>query len=90
MGRQFLSKITRRNAKEIQRIRQDESRMREETRQDDSGKESENCQPEKGAKKGLTIEVNPQILYIQSKNRKSLEKIIKMCYNYLWTLEKLY
>ena len=53
MGRQFLSEIAWRKAKEIQRVRQDESGVREETRQDDSGKESGNRQAEKGAKKGL-------------------------------------
>ena len=42
------------NAKEIQRVRQDESRVREETRQDDSRKESGNRQDETSIKKGLT------------------------------------
>ena len=54
MGRQFLSEIARWQAKEIQRVRQDESRMRKETCQDDSGEENGNRKTEKGTKKGLT------------------------------------
>ena len=54
VGREFLSEIARRKAKEIQRLRQDEREMREETRQDDSRKESGNRQDETSTKKGLT------------------------------------
>ena len=54
MGREFLSEIARRKAKEIQRLREDERETREETRQDDSRKESGNRQDEASTKKGLT------------------------------------
>ena len=54
VGREFLSEIAWRKAKEIQRLRQDEREMREETRQDDSRKESRNRQVETSTKKGLT------------------------------------
>ena len=54
MGREFLSKIAWRKAKEIQRLRQDEREMREETRQDDSRKESGNRKDETSTKKGVT------------------------------------
>ena len=54
MGREFLSEIARRKAKEIQRLRKDEREVREETRQDDSGKESRNRKDETSTKKGVT------------------------------------
>ena len=54
VGREFLSEIAWRKAKEIQRLRQDEREMREEARQDDSRKESGNRQDETSTKKGLT------------------------------------
>ena len=54
MGREFLSEIAWRKAKEIQRLREDEREMREEARQDDSRKESGNRQDETSIKKGVT------------------------------------
>ena len=54
MGRELLSETAWRKAKEIQRLREDEREMREETRQDDSRKESGNRQDETSTKKGLT------------------------------------
>ena len=54
VGREFLSEIARRKAKEIQRLRQDERKMREETRENDSGKESGNRKAKTSIKKGLT------------------------------------
>ena len=54
MRRQFLSEIAWRKAKEIQRLRQDEREMREETRQDDSRKESGNRKTKTSTKKGVT------------------------------------
>ena len=76
MGREFLSKIAWRKAKEIQRLRQDEREMREETRQDDSRKESGNRKDETSTKKGVTNTVTPQILTC-SKQRQGNLKIIK-------------
>ena len=54
VGREFLSEIARRKAKEIQRLRKDEGEMREKARQDDSRKESGNRQDETSIKKGVT------------------------------------
>ena len=59
VGREFLSEIAWRKAKEIQRLRQDEREMREKARQDDSRKESRNRQDEASTKKGVTNTVNP-------------------------------
>ena len=70
MGREFLSEIARRKAKEIQRLREDEREMREEARQDDSRKESGNRKTKTSIKKGVTELVSPQIL-IRSKQRKA-------------------
>ena len=53
MGREFLSEIAWRKAKEIQRLRQDEREMREEARQDDSRKESGNRKTKTSAKTGV-------------------------------------
>ena len=61
VGREFLSEIARRKAKEIQRLRQDEREMREKARQDNSGKESGNRKDETSIQKGVT-KVIPQIL----------------------------
>ena len=47
VGREFLSKTARRQAKEIQRLRQDEREMREKARQDDSREKSGNRKTEK-------------------------------------------
>ena len=69
MGREFLSEIAWRKAKEIQRLRKDEGEMREETRQDDSRKESGNRKTKTSTKKGVTNTVAPQILTC-SKQRK--------------------
>jgi len=76
VGRELLSEIARQKAKKIQRLRQDEREMREETSQDDSRKESGNRQAETSTKKGVTNTVAPQILTC-SKQRKGNLKIIK-------------
>ena len=54
VGREFLSEIAWRKAKEIQRLREDEREVREKARQDDSRKESRNRQDETSTKKGVT------------------------------------
>ena len=54
VGREFLSEIAWRKAKEIQRLRQDEREMREKARQDDSRKESGNRKTKTSTKKGVT------------------------------------
>ena len=69
VGREFLSETAWRKAKEIQRLRQDEREMREETRQDDSRKESGNRKTKTSTKKGVTNTVTPQILH-RCKQRK--------------------
>ena len=69
MGREFLSEIARRKAKEIQRLRQDEREMREEARQDDSRKESGNRQDETSTKTEKVIQFNID-LTIENKERR--------------------
>ena len=69
VGREFLSEIARRKAKEIQRLRQDEREMREETRQDDSRKESGNRKDETSTKTEKVIQFNID-LTIENKERR--------------------
>ena len=63
VGREFLSEIAWRKAKEIQRLRQDEREMREETRENDSRKESGNRQAKTSTKKGVTELVTLKTLF---------------------------
>ncbi len=69
MGREFLSEIAWRKAKEIQRLREDKREMREETRQDDSRKESGNRKVETSAKTEKVIQFNID-LTIENKERR--------------------
>ena len=69
VGREFLSEIAWRKAKEIQRLRQDEREMREETRQDDSRKESGNRKPKTSTKTEKVIQFNID-LTIENKERR--------------------
>ena len=63
MGREFLSEIARRKAKEIQRLREDEREMREEARENDSRKESRNRKTKTSTKKGVTELVTLKTLF---------------------------
>ena len=69
VGREFLSEIARRKAKEIQRLREDEREMREEARQDDSRKESGNRKAKTSTKTEKVIQFNID-LTIENKERR--------------------
>ena len=69
VGREFLSEIAWRKAKEIQRLREDEREMREETRQDDSRKESGNRKAKTSTKTEKVIQFNID-LTIENKERR--------------------
>ena len=93
MGREFLSEIARRKAKEIQCIRQDEREMREETRQDDSRKESGNRKDETSTKKGVT-KSHPfyfeRLKYLCGYGIISKNSDIEMFFNYIRTVWRDY
>ena len=69
MGREFLSEIARRKAKEIQRLRQDEREMREKARENDSRKESGNRKAKTSTKTEKVIQFNID-LTIENKERR--------------------
>ena len=84
MGRKLLPKTSRRQPKEIQRIRQDTKRMRKGACQDDRAKEKGNSRPQEKGETGISAQradqaVSPQKLH-RSKQRKakSVEKFIEI------------
>ena len=79
VGREFLSETAWRKAKKIQRLREDEREMREETRQDDSRKESGNRKTKTSTKKGVTNTVAPQILTCSKQRKGKRLKFVRRC-----------
>ena len=69
VGRELLSEIAWRKAKEIQRLREDEREMREKARQDDSRKESRNSKTKTSTKTEKVIQFNID-LTIENKERR--------------------
>ena len=69
VGREFLSEIARRKAKEIQRLRENEREVREKARQDDSRKESGNRKAKTSTKTEKVIQFNID-LTIENKERR--------------------
>ena len=69
MGREFLSEIAWRKAKEIQRLRQDEREMREKARENDSRKESGNRKAKTSTKNGVTNTVTLKIYTMTNKEK---------------------
>ena len=69
VGREFLSEIAWRKAKEIQRLREDEREMREKARENDSRKESGNRKVKTSTKTEKVIQFNID-LTIENKERR--------------------